>query len=65
MEHKGTGRGIKALLITCETKTLADDLLISGINSFIFSYLFALIWRTLGLVKFLTYAWILTLLCSS
>ena len=43
--------GKKALLIASETKALADDILISGINSFIFSYLFALIWRTLGLVQ--------------
>ena len=58
---KGTSRGTKALLIACETKALADDIFISGLNSFIFSYLFALIWHTLGLVTFLTYAQILTL----
>ena len=40
-------------MIACETKALADDILISGINSFIFSCLFALIWHTLGLVTFL------------
>ena len=56
---------MKALLIACETKALADDILISGINSFILSYLFALIWFTLGLVTFLTYARILTLPRSS
>ena len=42
-------------MITCETKALADGILRSGINSFIFSYLFALIWGTLGLVTFLTF----------
>ena len=40
-------------MIASETKALADDILISGINSFIFSYLFALIWHTLGYVTFL------------
>ena len=53
MWRKRTGWGIKVLLIGCETKALADDILISGINSYIFSHLFALIWRTLGLVTFL------------